>query len=52
MGKDSVITFKIFAISAAGGVTGVALVVFGSGVSAFLFFETATFGSGRGGNGS
>ena len=49
MGKDSVITFKISAISVAGGVEGVssvASVVFSSRVSAFLFFETATFGSG------
>jgi hypothetical protein len=41
MGKDSVITFRISAISAAGGVEGVssvALVTFGSGASAFLYF--------------
>jgi hypothetical protein len=49
MGKDSVITFKISAISAAGGVEGIsffASVIFGSGLSAFLFFEVAAFGSG------
>jgi hypothetical protein len=49
MGKNSVITFKIYAISAAGGVEGVssaASVTFGSGLSAFLFFEAAAFGSG------
>jgi hypothetical protein len=49
MGKDSVITFKISAILGAGGVKGVssvASVIFGSGVPAFLFFETAAFGSG------
>jgi hypothetical protein len=49
MGKDPVITFKISAISAAGGVEGVssaALIIFGSGLSAFLFFEAAVFGSG------
>jgi hypothetical protein len=49
MGKDSVITFKIIFISATGGVEGVssiASVTFGSGASAFLFFETAAFGSG------
>jgi hypothetical protein len=48
MGKDSVITFKISVISAAGGVEGVssaASVIFGSGLSAFLFFEAAAFGS-------
>jgi hypothetical protein len=44
MGKDSVITFKIAAISAVGGVEGVssvASVIFGFGLSAFLFFEAA-----------
>jgi hypothetical protein len=49
MGKDSVITFRISAISAVGGVEGVssvASVTFSSGASAFLFFETAAFGSG------
>jgi hypothetical protein len=49
MGKDSVITFKISAISATGGVKGVsfvALVIFGSRLSAFLFFKVAAFGSG------
>jgi hypothetical protein len=49
MGKDSVIIFKISAISAAGsveGVSSVASVTFGSGLSAFLFFKAAAFGSG------
>jgi hypothetical protein len=49
MGKDSVITFKIFIISASGGVEGfssVTSVIFGSGASTFLFFEIAAFGSG------
>jgi hypothetical protein len=49
IGKDLVITFKISATLAVGGVEGVssdASVIFGFGVSALLFFETATFGSG------
>jgi hypothetical protein len=49
MGKDSIITFKISAISAVGGVEGVssvASVIFGSGLLAFLYFETVAFGSG------
>jgi hypothetical protein len=49
IGRDSVITFKISATSAVGGVEGISsstLVTFGSGISAFLFFEAATFGSG------
>jgi K+ transporter len=49
MGKDSVITFKISAISAVRGVkevSSVASVIFGSGVSAFLFFKIVAFGSG------
>jgi hypothetical protein len=48
-GKDSVITFKISAISAVGGVEGVSSAasdIFGSGLSAFLFFATAAFDSG------
>jgi hypothetical protein len=48
-GKDSVITFEISVISAAGGVEGVssvASVILGSRLSAFLFFATAAFGSG------
>jgi hypothetical protein len=48
MGKDSVITFKISAISAAEGVgvSSVTSATFGSGTSDFLFFDTAAFGSG------
>jgi hypothetical protein len=49
IGKDSVITFKIYFTSAAEGVEGVSssiLVVFVFGVVAFLFFGAATFGSG------
>jgi hypothetical protein len=48
-GKDSVITFKIYSTSAAGGIEGISSsisVVFGSTAEAFLFFGTATFGSG------
>jgi hypothetical protein len=48
-GKDSIITFRISAISAAGDVEGVsslASVTFGSATSGFLFFEFAGFGSG------
>jgi hypothetical protein len=42
MAKDLVITFRISAISVAGGVEGVffvASVTFGSGASAFLFLK-------------
>jgi hypothetical protein len=49
IGRDSVITFKFSATSAAGGVEGVSSsssVTYGSGVLAFLFFKAATFGSG------
>jgi hypothetical protein len=52
MGKDSVITFRISATSAAEGVgvSSLALATFGSDtsgfLSGFLFFETAAFGSG------
>jgi hypothetical protein len=49
MRKDLVITFRISAISVAGGVEGVpsvASVTFGSEASTFLFFETTAFGLG------
>jgi hypothetical protein len=48
MGKDSVIIFRISATSAAEvvGVSSLASATSGSGTSAFLFFETAAFGSG------
>jgi hypothetical protein len=46
IGKDSVVTFKISATSAAGGVEGVSYAAFGCGLSAFLFFKAAAFGSG------
>jgi hypothetical protein len=49
MGKDSVIIFRISAISAAGGVEGassLASAIFGSATSGFLFLEIAAFGSG------
>jgi hypothetical protein len=48
MGKDSVITFRISAISAVEGVgvSSVASATFGSGTSGFLFFYTVAFGSG------
>jgi hypothetical protein len=47
--KDSIIIFKISSTSAAEGVEGVSSsisVVFGFGAAVFLFFGTATFGSG------
>jgi hypothetical protein len=48
MGKDSVITFRISATSAAEGVgvSSLASSTFDSGTSGFLFFETTAFDSG------
>jgi hypothetical protein len=48
LGRDSVISFKISSASVAEGVEGISSSksAFGFGVVAFLFFETATFGSG------
>jgi hypothetical protein len=48
LGRDSVITFKISYASVAEGVEGISSskLAFGFGAVAFLFFETATFGSG------
>jgi hypothetical protein len=49
IGKDLVITFKISSTSATEGIEGASSSIsatFGSGVTAFLFFEVATFGSG------
>jgi hypothetical protein len=49
MGKDSVITFRISASSAVGGVEGASSLVsatFGPTTSGFLFLETVAFGSG------
>jgi hypothetical protein len=48
LGRDSVITFKISSASLAEGVEGTSSYksAFGFGVGTFLFFDTATFGSG------
>jgi hypothetical protein len=48
LGRDSVITFKISSASVAEGVEGISSSksAFGFRAVAFLFFETATFGSG------
>jgi hypothetical protein len=49
IGKDSVITFRIFSTSATEGVGGVSSsisVIFGFGAVAFFFFGAATFDSG------
>jgi hypothetical protein len=48
LGRDLVITFKISSVSVAEGVEGISSSksAFGFGAVAFLFFETATFGSG------
>jgi hypothetical protein len=47
LGRDSVITFKISFASVAEGVEGISSSksAFGFGAVAFLFFDTATFGS-------
>jgi hypothetical protein len=45
MGKDSVITFRISAISAAGGVEGVSSIALDTYEASVFFFETAAFGS-------
>jgi hypothetical protein len=46
LGRDSVITFKISSASVAEGVEGTSSKsAFGFGAGAFLFFDTATFGS-------